>query len=115
MTCANSAAGTPRDLETAGNLTITRSAKRHLIQVVAKDLRPRRVAQFRHRLGLDLPDAFARDSVHLTDFVEGARLAVGQPEPQPDDTGLALRERLQYLLKLVLQQRERDGVHGHDG
>ena len=73
-----------------------------LVQVVPEDLRPGRVSQFRHRLRLDLADALAGDPVDLADLVQGARLTVGQAEPQPHHARLALGQRLQDLLQLVL-------------
>src|SRR3954463_10438039 len=87
---------------------------RLLVQVVAQDLGPAGVAQLRHRLGLDLPDPFAGDPVDLADLVEGPRLAVGEAEPQPDDTGLPLRQRLQDAGQLVLHQREAHRVDRDD-
>ena len=73
------------------------------------------MAQLRHGLGLDLADSFAGDPVHLPDLIEGAWLAIGEAEPQPHHACLALRQRLEHRLQLILQQRERDGVDGHDG
>src|SRR5438067_1778520 len=78
-----------------------------LFEVVAKLLRPRRVAELRERLRLDLPDPLAGETELLADLVERPRLTVGQPEPQRDDGGLALRQRLQHAVELALQQTER--------
>src|SRR5882757_10252545 len=50
------------------------------VQVVAQHLGPRRVAQLRHGLRLDLPDPLPGDPVDLADLVQRARLAVGEPE-----------------------------------
>ena len=72
------------------------------------------MAQLRHRLRLDLADALPGHAVDLADLVERARLAVGEAEPEPDHAGLPLGERLQHLLELVLQQRERDRVDRDD-
>ena len=47
------------------------------------------------------------------DLVECARLPVGQAEPQPNHAGLALGQRLQNRLQLVLQQGEGDRIDGH--
>jgi DNA-directed RNA polymerase specialized sigma24 family protein len=66
------------------------------VQVVAQHLRTGRVAQLGHRLGLDLPDPLPGHAVDLADLVQRARLAVGEPEAQLDDTGLALGQRLQH-------------------
>ena len=70
--------------------------------------------QLAHRLRLDLADALARDAVDLADLVQRARLAVGETEAQLDHAGLALGQRLQHRLELVLQQRERHRVDGDD-
>lgn len=48
-----------------------------LVQVVPQYLRAAGMAQLRHRLRLNLADAFAGDAVDLSDLVERARLAVG--------------------------------------
>ena len=40
-----------------------------LVQVVTQDLRARWVAQLRHRLGLDLANALAGNSVDLANLV----------------------------------------------
>src|SRR3954453_18015745 len=87
---------------------------RLLVQVVAQDLGPAGVAQLRHRLGLDLPDPLAGDPVDLADLVEGPRLAVGEAEPQPDDAGLPLPQRLQDAGQLVLHPREAHRVDRDD-
>src|ERR1700735_4903506 len=61
-----------------------------LVQVVAEDLGPGRVAQLEHRLRLDLPDPLPGDPVDLADLVQRLRLAVGQAEPHRDHPRLAL-------------------------
>src|SRR5689334_5374897 len=76
-----------------------------LVQVVPEDLGAARVAQLRHRLGLDLPDPLTGDAVDLADLVEGARLAVGEAEAQPDGAGLPLGQGLQHAGELVLHER----------
>src|ERR1700684_2041654 len=70
------------------------------VQVVAQHLRAARVAQLRHRLRLDLADAFTGHAVNLADLVEGAGLAVGEAEAQPYDAGLAVRQWLSAPLPL---------------
>src|SRR5438045_9547986 len=40
------------------------------VQIIPQHLGTRRVAQLRHGLGLDLPDALAGHPVHLTELVE---------------------------------------------
>src|SRR5258708_24017835 len=81
-----------------------------LVQVVPQDLGPRRVPELRHRLGLDLPDPLAGDAVDLADLVQRLRLAVGQAEAHRDHAGLALGERVEHRVQLLLEQRERDRV-----
>src|SRR4029078_12133955 len=83
-------------------------AERRSVEVVAQDLRPRRVPDLRHRLGLDLPDPLAGHAVDLADLVQRLRLAVGQPEAHRDHTGLTLGERVEHGVQLLLEQRERD-------
>src|SRR4051794_35501286 len=77
------------DTTTAPGPELGGRRRERLVQVVAQDLRARRVAQLRHRLRLDLTDALARHAVDLADLVEGARLAVGEAEAQADHAGLA--------------------------
>src|SRR5882757_6678160 len=86
-----------------------------LVQVVAQHLRTAGVPQLRHRLRLDLADPLAGHAVDLADLVEGTGLAVGEAEPQPHHACLALGERLEHRLQLILKQRERHRVHGHHG
>src|SRR5659263_630755 len=85
------------------------------VEIVPEDLRPRRVAKLRHRLGLDLTDPLARDPVDLADLVERLGLTVGQTEAHRDDARLALGERVEDLVELLLQEREAHGVRRDDG
>src|ERR1700691_3331740 len=78
----------------------------NLVQVVAEDLGPGRVAQLRHSLRLDLPDPLAGDPVDLADLVQRLRLTVGQAEPHAHDAGLALGERVQDRVELLLEERK---------
>ncbi len=48
------------------------------------------VAELGHCLDFDLSDAFSGDPVEAADFFEGARLAVGETESQPNNAGLPL-------------------------
>jgi hypothetical protein len=73
------------------------------------------VAQFGQDRGLDLPDPLAGDPVHLADLVQRPGPAVGQAEAQPHDTCLALGQRGEHRVELLLQQRERHRVDGHHG
>src|SRR5665811_2258979 len=76
------------------------------VEVVPEDLGAARVAQLRHRLGLDLADPLAGHAVDLPDLVERLRLAVGEAEPHRDHSGLALGERVEHRMELLLEQRE---------
>src|SRR5690606_39672035 len=84
------------------------------VEVVAQDLRAARVAELRHGLGLDLPDALTRHAVDLADLVERLGLAVGEPEAHRHDARLALRERVEDLVQLLLQEREAHRVRRDD-
>src|SRR5689334_25431625 len=86
---------------------VLRTARR-LVEVVSEQLGPGRVAQLRHRVGLDLADPLAGDAVDLADLVQRLGLSVGQPEPHRHDAGLALGERAEDRLQLLLQQDEAD-------
>src|SRR4051794_29560070 len=85
-----------------------------LFQVVAQLLRPGRMAQLRQCLGLDLPDALARDAELLADLFQRPRIPIGQSEPQLDDLLLPIGQRVQDRVELFLQQDERRGVDRHD-
>src|SRR5580693_3112131 len=75
--------------------TITWAVMMTLVQVVAQEVGPGRVAEFGHGLGLDLADALPGHAVDLADLVQGLGLAVGQAEPHRDHAGLALGQRVQ--------------------
>ena len=61
-------------------------------------MRAGRLAKLGHRFGFDLSDAFSSHAVDLADFIQGAWLAIGEPESQRDDVGLALGQRGQHAL-----------------
>src|ERR1022692_4134836 len=63
-----------------------------------------RVAQFAQGLGLDLADAFAGDLVLVADLLQRARVAVVQPVAELQDSALALRQAVEHLAKLALEQ-----------
>ena len=73
------------------------------------------MAQLRHRLGLDLTDALARHAVDLADLVESLRLTVTQAKTHRHNAGFTLRQRVQDVVELFLQQGEGHGVCGNDG
>ena len=50
------------------------------------------MAQLPQRLGLDLPDALARDREVLAHFFQRVLAAILQAEPQPDNLLLARRK-----------------------
>src|SRR4030095_9110049 len=64
---------------------------------------PRWVTQLAQRLGLDLPDALARDGEALAALFERVLAAVADAEPHLDDLLLARRQRLQHRLGLFLE------------
>src|SRR5712692_2060222 len=80
----------------------------------AQFARPRRVPQLAQRLGLDLPDALARDREALADLLERMLAAVADAEPHLDDLLLARRERLEDRLGLFLQVQVDHGLGGRD-
>src|SRR6266498_1028770 len=84
------------------------------LEIVPKHLRSRGMTQLGHSLRLDLADAFTSDPVNLPDLVEGSRLPIGEAEAQPNHSGLALGQRGQHRLQLVLKQSERHRVDGDD-
>src|SRR5580692_4418328 len=87
---------------------ITWAVMMRLVQVVAQEVGPGRVAEFGHGLGLDLADPLPGHAVHLADLIQRLGLAVGQPEPHRDHPRLPLRQRVQHRMQLLLQQRETD-------
>src|SRR3954454_3022249 len=64
----------------------------------------RGVAQLGERAVLDLADALPRQLEHLTDLVEGARLAAVEAVAQLEDLALAVVERREELLDLLAHQ-----------
>src|SRR5699024_11212061 len=87
---------------------------RRSLEVVPQRLRPARVAQLRHRLGLYLPDPLARDAEGVADLVERLRLPVTEAKTHADHARLALREGVEQALELPLQHREADRVGRYD-
>src|SRR5262245_17663867 len=71
--------------------------------------------QLAERLRLDLADSLARDVERGADLFERARAAVlGQTEPETYHLRLALAQRFEHLVHLVLQHRERRGLSRRD-
>ena len=66
----------------------------------------RGVAHFAERLGLDLPDALARDAELLADFFERARVAVAEAEAQFQNFPLAFVQAAKHIAQFVLEQAE---------
>src|SRR5438445_10047153 len=64
---------------------------------------------FSEGLRLDLSDALSRDPELTSYFFEGATVAVDQPKPLLQNLALPLRQCLQHILSLLLQ--ENDGGH----
>src|SRR5690606_27413781 len=69
---------------------------------------PRGMAHFPQRLGLDLADALAGHLELLAHFLQGAAVAVDQPEALLEDFALAGVESVEDILDAVFQ-------HGHGG
>src|SRR5439155_21360732 len=86
-----------------------------LLQVVAQVLRSRGVPQLRESLRLDLTDPLARDTELAPDLLQPARVAVEQAEPKLDHLLLALGERVEDALELLLEQDERRRIGGDGG
>src|SRR5664280_2889181 len=84
------------------------------VEVVAQYLRAGRVTELRHRLALDLTDPLARDAVHLADLVKRLRLTIGEAEAHAHHAGLALRQRVEHVVQLLLQEREVHRVRRDD-
>jgi len=92
-----------------------RSSAKSSGEVVAQYLSATRMTQFRHGLGLDLADALPSNTVDFADLIQGLGLSVGQAESHRHDTGLSLRQGIEDIMQLLLQQGEVDGVCWHDG
>src|SRR5689334_22871569 len=71
------------------------------VREVLEGLRARRVAELAQRLGLDLPDALARDLEALSDLLEGVVGLLADAEAQAQDLLLARRERGEDLARLL--------------
>src|SRR3990172_11192840 len=72
------------------------------------------MAQLAQGLGLDLPDALARDPELASDLFQGPRPAVVEPEAQLQNLALTRTQRLQHTLQLLLEHRERRGLCGSE-
>lgn len=59
-----------------------------------------------HRLLLDLSDALARHPVDLANFIERFALAIDEAEAHFYHACLALTERVEHIMQLLLQKRE---------
>src|SRR5262249_42794217 len=65
----------------------------------------RRVPHLAQRLRLDLADALARDAELAPHFFQRARIAVDQAKALFENGALALRQRVEHVADLLLQQR----------
>src|SRR6266542_7164940 len=74
----------------------------------------RGMAELAERLGLDLPDALARDREVLPHLFERVLAAVREPEPEAQDLLLARRERVQHLVRLLAERQRDDRLHRRD-
>src|ERR1700688_3995001 len=76
------------------------SLRRPAFEKRAKLPASRGVAQLPERLGLDLPDALARDGEALSDLLQRVLAPVADAEPHLDHLFLARRQRLEDRLGL---------------
>src|SRR2546423_460232 len=72
---------------------------------------PHRAPELADGLCLHLPHALAGHFEDASDFFEGVGVAVADAVPQLDDLPLAVSQRLEYLLDLVLQHLLRRRLH----
>src|SRR5579875_2193039 len=75
-----------------------------LIQVIFQLAAAARMAQLAQGLGLDLPDALACDMELLTHFFKRATASIVQTEAQLQHLALSLRQAIQHILYLLLEQ-----------
>src|SRR2546427_2906101 len=85
-----------------------------LLQVIPEFLAAGRVAELAQRLGLDLRDALAGHPEPLADLFQRALVAVDQSKPQLQHAPLPRRERVEHVLDLGMQHRERRGIGWRD-
>src|SRR5207245_11179447 len=81
-----------------------------LVEVVAQLLTADGVPQLRQGLGLDLADALAGDAELLADLLEGASLAVVEPETHAHDLLLAIGELVESLGDRLVEEGTGGGV-----
>lgn len=68
------------------------------------------MAELAERLCLNLPDALTSDIEFLAHFLQRPRSPVIQAEPQTQHLLLTVRQGVEDLLELILQQTERCGL-----
>ncbi|CDN41615.1 hypothetical protein BN871_AI_01260 [Paenibacillus sp. P22] len=68
------------------------------------------MAKLAKRLGFNLADPLARDAEYLAYFLERPCPAVIEAEAQAENVLLPLRQRIQHILKLLLQQFVSGGI-----
>src|ERR1700722_1185898 len=90
------------------------STKFFVRPVILEGFTSRRMAQFAQCLGLNLPDAFARNAQLLSDFLERPLMAVLQAEAQNQYLPLALGKILQDILHLLFEKHYRCGLGRRD-
>src|SRR5690606_24818543 len=69
-----------------------------------------RMLQFSDRFRFDLAHALTRDLEDLSDLLERVRVAVAEAVAQLDDLALAVRQRVEDALELLLEHLVRRGV-----
>src|SRR5438270_441421 len=70
-----------------------------------------RVLEFADRLRLDLADPLSRHLEDSAHFLQRVGVAVSEAVAELDDLALAVRQRLQHVLDLVLEHLLRRGRH----
>ena len=70
------------------------------------------LSQLSERLGLDLPNALAGDSEVATHLFQGPTASVLKAEPQLQHSGLALAQRVEHIVDLLLEQLVRSSLRG---
>src|SRR5262245_26321591 len=82
---------------------IGRSTATNGLQEALEHAAANRMLELAHRLGLDLPDAFPRDTEDLADLLEGVGVAIPETVAQLDDLALAIGQRAEHLIELLLE------------
>src|SRR5918999_123352 len=96
---------------TSWNSTNSGSDREHVLEL----RRGAWVAELAEGLGLDLPDALAREVELLADLLQGARLPRDEPETQRQHPSLTLGEKAENAPKILLAQDRGGRLEGRLG